>query len=341
MTDLTVSIPTFNRSANIKLLLESIKKKGFNHLYVAVSDNCSTDATVDVVKKSEISDLILNINKENLGVSYNVIRSIEIAKTKYVLLMSDEDSICYQGIERFFSIPDCDFGVALGTYLPENGISEKRYADEVLSEPNIAFAKHGYTHRYISGIIFNRDAIDFNLAYNQLDRPNQGFLGLYPHMFLMSELLLSKGAVTFSEPIVQKGKRTSVKTSIEKLSGISQKSPEHRLLEFETNFVHLCSKNLANEFFDPLYLRLYRMLFHGILEDQKKLRVDGLSNYYDVDFLGDDIESTLSTVFNESKSIVAKHLGKIDSSLNDVMNCSLDEAKRKYSFLLKPSYFNF
>lgn len=337
MRELTVSIPTFNRSANIKLLLNSIKKKDCNHLHVAVSDNCSTDETIDVVNKSGISNLTLNINKDNFGVSYNVIRSIEIAKTKYVLLMSDEDSICHQGIECFLSMPDYDFGVALGTYLPENGVSSKIYDDEVLSEPNIAFTKHGYTHRYISGIIFNRDAIDFNLAYNQLDRPNQGFLGLYPHMFLMSELLLSKGAVTFSDPIVQKGKRTSAKTSIEKLSGISQKSPEHRLLEFETNLVHLCSKNLANEFFDALFLRLSRMLFHGVLEDQKKLRVDGLSNYYDVNSLFDDIESTLNTVFHESKSIVAKHLGKIDSSLNDVMRCSLNEAKRKYIFLLESS----
>ncbi|WP_016949054.1 glycosyltransferase family 2 protein [Anabaena sp. PCC 7108] len=102
---LTISIPTYNRSALLDKQLNWLAKsiKGFeSECEILVSDNCSTDNTQSIIKKWQ--NILTNItfrsnkNSENLGVMPNIIYCLSSAKTKYVWTIGDDDPIKYEAV---------------------------------------------------------------------------------------------------------------------------------------------------------------------------------------------------------------------------------------------------
>ena len=87
---LTISIPTFNGSENIERLINSINKE-FNSeiVEILVSDNCSTDNTMEIV--NSYSFISYYCNETNVGADRNIALSIERAKGKYVWVIGDDD----------------------------------------------------------------------------------------------------------------------------------------------------------------------------------------------------------------------------------------------------------
>jgi len=97
---LTIAIPTFNRAELLDKQLAWLAQaiKGFEaDCEILVSDNCSTDNTLDVVKKwqSNLSNITFNYNRnnENIGVLKNVAYCLSAATTKYVWTIGDDDPI--------------------------------------------------------------------------------------------------------------------------------------------------------------------------------------------------------------------------------------------------------
>ena len=94
---LSICIPTWNRSHFLKKSLLSLKKQiveiESDKVEVVVSDNFSSDDTINVV--SEIRDgglpITYNRNPENIGAARNFVRCIELARGKYILLLGDDD----------------------------------------------------------------------------------------------------------------------------------------------------------------------------------------------------------------------------------------------------------
>jgi len=97
---LTIAIPTFNRAELLDKQLAWLAQaiKGLEaDCEILVSDNCSTDNTLDVVKKwqSNLSNITFNYNRnnENIGVLKNVAYCLSAATTKYVWTIGDDDPI--------------------------------------------------------------------------------------------------------------------------------------------------------------------------------------------------------------------------------------------------------
>jgi len=94
---LTVAIPTWNRSPFLEATLEQIHREmaGIiqSSVEVLVSDNCSSDRTLEVVKRAQ--ELGLNLkyfrNAENIGSDANIAQCFNLARGKYVLVLGDDD----------------------------------------------------------------------------------------------------------------------------------------------------------------------------------------------------------------------------------------------------------
>lgn len=102
---LSICIPTYNRANYLMQSLTQIHKELTNELIfkveILVSDNCSTDNTSEII--GFFIDQGLNINyiknEINIGWGRNFLQCFEMANSKYVLLLGDDDVLCDNSIE--------------------------------------------------------------------------------------------------------------------------------------------------------------------------------------------------------------------------------------------------
>lgn len=100
---LGICIPTYNRAVYLDKCLYSItenfRKYGFP---IYVSDNCSEDDTESIVDyyHQSYSNIVYIKNKSNLGLYINILNAIEMASSKYIWLMGDDDAILPNSLER-------------------------------------------------------------------------------------------------------------------------------------------------------------------------------------------------------------------------------------------------
>lgn len=110
MTDLTIAIPTYNRSKRLQKclsdLFNQILESGFfEKIEVLISDNASEDDTFYVINSSEELYSKNNIkfkhisNPINLGFGENVKKCYECAEGKYVWFLSDDDNLYAESIK--------------------------------------------------------------------------------------------------------------------------------------------------------------------------------------------------------------------------------------------------
>lgn len=178
---LTICIPTYNRCADLKQLLDSVVKHG-DHLVasgaieVVISDNASSDNTDTMVNEyaARISRLTYVKNELNIGFAGNLNQSIKIGSADYCWLMGSDEIILPEAfaliLEGIFKNSDIIIGNALTRgkerhFFKENGPSEffiKSRDDfikflESCTEISSAFA-------FISTLVVKRQFWDFPLC---------------------------------------------------------------------------------------------------------------------------------------------------------------------------------
>jgi cellulose synthase/poly-beta-1,6-N-acetylglucosamine synthase-like glycosyltransferase len=96
----TVCIPTYNRAGYLSQCLSSVLAQTFRDFEVIVSDNCSTDATGEIVRACGDPRVRYVRNDRNLGVFPNMNRCLELATGEYVCILHDDDLYAPQFLER-------------------------------------------------------------------------------------------------------------------------------------------------------------------------------------------------------------------------------------------------
>jgi glycosyltransferase involved in cell wall biosynthesis len=89
--DVTVAIPTRNRSGLLRNAIESVLGQTYDRFEVLVSDNASEDDTAAVVASFDDPRLIHHPVEEMISRPANFNRAFELADTEFVLLLSDDD----------------------------------------------------------------------------------------------------------------------------------------------------------------------------------------------------------------------------------------------------------
>lgn len=106
---ISVVVICYNAEATITETLESVKKQTYSNIELVISDDCSTDSTVDIAKKwikknrERFSHIILLKSKKNKGVVANCNRGISAAKGTYIQCVAGDDRLPKEAVEEKYS----------------------------------------------------------------------------------------------------------------------------------------------------------------------------------------------------------------------------------------------
>ena len=113
----SICIPTYNRAEHLANCLHSIRlniSRWKHDFQVCVSDNCSTDATEDVVRQAQL-DLTIKYQKSlsNIGRVRNYLNVVEMADGEFVWLLGDDDLLMPYAMDKLADLinehADVDF----------------------------------------------------------------------------------------------------------------------------------------------------------------------------------------------------------------------------------------
>ncbi|EME4749493.1 glycosyltransferase family 2 protein, partial [Campylobacter coli] len=85
----TVIMPAFNRENYISFAIESILNQDYLNFEFIIIDDCSTDATYNIIQEYAKRDqrIIVLRNKKNKGIVYSLNRCLERSRGKYIARM--------------------------------------------------------------------------------------------------------------------------------------------------------------------------------------------------------------------------------------------------------------
>ena len=96
----TIAIPTFNRASCLGAGVVAALSQTYQHFEVLVSDNASTDETVEVLRQFRDPRLRVVRQKSNIGLLPNWNACLMEAKGKYIVFVADDDRIAPWMLER-------------------------------------------------------------------------------------------------------------------------------------------------------------------------------------------------------------------------------------------------
>lgn len=102
MRTLSICIPTYNRPSQLKSLNDRFLSKVLDRygdtVEIVVSDNSDQDISLQNQRNLD-ARIMYSKNVQNIGVSKNLVRCVELATAKYIWLLSDDDDIIWDGFE--------------------------------------------------------------------------------------------------------------------------------------------------------------------------------------------------------------------------------------------------
>tara|TARA_B100000927_G_scaffold113045_1_gene91348 strand:- start:37472 stop:38275 length:804 start_codon:yes stop_codon:yes gene_type:complete len=100
MTLVSVCIPTYNSSEFISECLDSVISQSLENFEIIIADNCSSDNTVEIIKKMNISNIKIIQNKKNVGMAKNFNIVCNEASGKYIKLLPSDDRIAINSLQK-------------------------------------------------------------------------------------------------------------------------------------------------------------------------------------------------------------------------------------------------
>ncbi len=99
---LTIAVPTYNGSKTIKSMLNVLLPQITEKVEILVSDNCSTDDTLQIIYEYKEKYPFIRIieNSENIGADGNFLQCMREATGKFTMLISDDDIIVEGAIKK-------------------------------------------------------------------------------------------------------------------------------------------------------------------------------------------------------------------------------------------------
>jgi len=104
-TLVSIAMSTYNGEAFLKEQLDSILNQTYKNLEIIISDDSSTDNTVEIIKEYQNKDsrIILSQNEKNIGFVKNFEKAISLCSGEYIALCDQDDIWKINKIEFFLS----------------------------------------------------------------------------------------------------------------------------------------------------------------------------------------------------------------------------------------------
>lgn len=156
MTLVTIGIPTYNVGRFINQTIKSILAQTYSNFELVITDDGSTDNTVEEIKKFNDPRIKLIVDGENRGISYRLNQQINLAKGKYFVRMDGDDLMFPNRVEKEVAYmeqhPDVDV-VGTGAVIidNDNNIIGQRLGKINCSKPEDIFNGETFIHPTVCG----------------------------------------------------------------------------------------------------------------------------------------------------------------------------------------------
>lgn len=100
----SICIPNFNYEAYIEKTIQSVLDQTFQDFEILVSDNNSTDKSVQIVDGFNDTRIKLQVNKNNVGFAGNLLKAASMASGDYMLMLSSDDLMLPTALETYAKI---------------------------------------------------------------------------------------------------------------------------------------------------------------------------------------------------------------------------------------------
>jgi abequosyltransferase len=178
---LSICIPTYNRSKYLQECLISILSSAQGkeqQIEVIISDNASTDSTINVVRTFQKHHPWIHYQRNdiNIGAERNFIAVSTAAKGEYIWIFGDDDKMEREAIERVLASIQCGYGLIIFNY----SIWDKNFSvrnkmdglhigkDQFFEDPNELMKHFSFHLGYISSVIIKKTNF-FKLSYHEYE----------------------------------------------------------------------------------------------------------------------------------------------------------------------------
>lgn len=184
----SVVVPTFNRGSSINKCIDSILGQTYDNIELIVSDDSSTDNTMEILKQYDDKRIKIIKNCLNLGPAVARNEAIKIARGTIIFFTDDDVKVSNDWVEN---------GVA---YFAEKNV--------VGIEGNIIYVDASYKARYGDRIVENKKGGLFMTANAAYRRKELLEVGMFDPLYLQYEdrdlaiRLLSFGEIAYAKDVI-------------------------------------------------------------------------------------------------------------------------------------------
>lgn len=173
---LTIAIPTWNRSALLAEVLQSLAPQLTNlpQVEVRVHDNASPDDTPEVVQRFQSSGMPLDYKRQptNIGADANFADCFNTARGKYVWLLSDDDIVLPNSLPRLVALlAKDDYALVYAT--------DFSFHSDPLAEATPD--PHGRTVHVLRNRFHFASAVNVSFTFISVNIINKDFFASIPH----------------------------------------------------------------------------------------------------------------------------------------------------------------
>lgn len=110
----SICIPTYNSGALVAYAIESALKQDFADYEILIVDDKSTDSTLEEINKYASVDRIrIVVNEQNLGLTANWNKCLQLAKGKYIAFLHHDDEFEPTVLSEVFAVIKADQSIGI------------------------------------------------------------------------------------------------------------------------------------------------------------------------------------------------------------------------------------
>ena len=244
MIKLSFCIPTYNRSSKCISLVKEILSCSNMNIEVIVSDNCSTDDTISLLKQIQDKRLFIYQTEQNNGSLFNIYNVFSKAKGQYLYFTTDKDFINVRSIDSFLFFLNHNENLSCGYCEYDLELTSK---NELYLQGFEAINKIGYIGHHPSGYFFNREKLE-SIHYQEKFSDKE-FVGEFYLDFILAELALEGDVGVFNESLtIPQNNNDAAKDKSLSIKGVHTNAyytPEARLKMAVNQTMHLNGLKLS------------------------------------------------------------------------------------------------
>lgn len=167
----SVVLATYNQELYVEEALKSLIYQSYNNIEIIISDDASTDKTVEIISKLcelYVGDfnIIFNKNTINLGIARNFEKALSLCSGEYIALSAGDDISCENRVSKSLSVlTESENSFAIFSELSKIDRYGNYTGKYFGRQPNfchnvVEFLKHGKVWSIGASLFFDRILID-------------------------------------------------------------------------------------------------------------------------------------------------------------------------------------